>query len=331
MAVVVLSWAAWHLLDFMVLRAVWQGTDRSACSGEGMGACWPFIRAKLPQLVYGFYPAAERWRANLVFLLAACLLAALLLPRAPGKRAAAVLLVVAFPVCAYWLLRGGFLGLAEVPSRQWGGFLVTVVVALTGIAVSLPLGVVLALARRSDLPLLRLVATGFIEFWRGVPLVTVLFFAVYVLPLLLPGAWAPDGLVRVMAGVCLFASAYMAEVVRGGLQAIPRGQYEAAAALGLGWRPAMQFVVLPQALRKVIPGIVNTFIMLIKDTTLVVIVSVLDLLGQLRAADSDPQWIGPTTELTGFAFAGIIYFTLCYGMSAYSRRMERHLQRASGR
>jgi general L-amino acid transport system permease protein len=330
-AVLLLAWAAWHLLDFMVLRAVWQGADRSACAGEGAGACWPFIRAKLPQLVYGFYPQAERWRADLVFALAAGLLAALLLPRVPGKRIAAVLLVAAFPVCAFWLLRGGFLGLAEVSSRQWGGFLVTVLIALTGIAASLPLGILLALARRSDLPLLRLAATGFIEFWRGVPLVTVLFFAVYVLPLLLPGAWAPDGLVRVMVGVCLFASAYMAEVIRGGLQAVPRGQYEAAAALGLGYRPAMQLVVLPQALRKVIPGIVNTFIMLIKDTTLVVIVSVLDLLGQLRAADADPQWVGPTTELTGFAFAGTIYFTLCFGMSAYSRRMERRLQQAGGR
>jgi general L-amino acid transport system permease protein len=319
------AWVFWVLLDFLVLRAVWTGADRSACLPQGTGACWAFILAKFPQLVYGFYPAGERWRANAVFATGVLLLIPLLLPKFPAKWLNAVLLFLVFPVSAFAILQGGMFGLAPVSTRQWGGLTVTLLVALCGISASLPLGIGLALARRSALPVVRLAASAFIEFWRGVPLVTVLFFAVYVLPIFLPRGWTFDGLVRVTIGISLFASAYMAEVVRGGLQSIPRGQYEAARALGLRHWPMMHLVVLPQSLRLVIPGIVNTFIMLFKDTTLVLIVSVLDLLGQLRAAESDPEWATPVTEITGFAFAGLVYFTFCFSMSSYSRSMERRL------
>jgi len=207
----------------------------------------------------------------------------------------------------------------------WGGLLVTLVISFTGIIFSLPLGILLALGRRSHLPIVRTTSVIFIEFWRGVPLITVLFFATYMLPLFLPEDWRIDALARVLIGVVLFAGAYMAEVVRGGLQAIPRGQFEGAMALGLGYWRMMGLVILPQALRLVIPGIVNSFIALFKDTTLVLIVAIFDLLGQLRAAFADPTWATPVTLFTGFAFAGMIYFVVSFGMSRYALFMERRL------
>jgi len=390
------------LVRFLFVDAVWQGTDREACLGTA-GACWPFVRAKFAQFVYGFYPSAERWRPNIVFALAALLLAPLLVPAAPGKRLNAILFFGVFPVVGFVLLTGGNLdlrafvlgrilrwdtliglrqfgglrvsfwsdyavsalvliglaaaiarvfgararagaiaalsafillglvllaadidiGLEPVETRLWGGLLVTLVVAITGIVASLPLGILLALGRRSGMPIIRVCSVVFIEFWRGVPLITVLYFASYMLPLFLPAGFSFDGLLRVLVGVTLFAAAYMAEVVRGGLQAIPRGQYEAAQALGLGYWQTMSLIVLPQALTLVIPGIVNTFIGLFKDTTLVLIVAIFDFLGQLRAAFTDPNWATPTTLYTGFAFAGVVYFMFCYGMSRYSLFLER--------
>ncbi len=214
-------------------------------------------------------------------------------------------------------------GLVPVETRQWGGLLVTLVVSVTGIVTSLPLGILLALGRRSHLPIVRVFSVCFIEFWRGVPLITVLFFATYMLPLFLPGGLTIDGLLRALIGVALFSAAYMAEVVRGGLQAIPKGQTEAANALGLGYWQTMNKVVMPQALALVIPGIVGNFIGLFKDTTLVLIVALFDLLGQIRAAFSDPSWATPTTLFTGFAFAGVVYFIFCFGMSRYSMFVER--------
>jgi general L-amino acid transport system permease protein len=212
-----------------------------------------------------------------------------------------------------------------VETRVWGGLLVTLVISFTGIIFSLPLGILLALGRRSELPVVRMMCVIFIEFWRGVPLITVLFFATYMLPFFLPSDWRIDGLARVLVGVVLFAAAYMAEVVRGGLQAIPRGQFEGAMALGLGYWRMMALVIVPQALRLVIPGIVNSFISLFKDTTLVLIVAIFDLLGQLRAAFADPSWATPSTLFTGFAFAGAIYFVGSFGMSRYALFVERRL------
>jgi general L-amino acid transport system permease protein len=216
-------------------------------------------------------------------------------------------------------------GLPIVDTRQWGGLLVTLVVSLTGIVASMPVGIALALGRRSTIPLIKVFSITFIEFWRGVPLITVLFFATYMLPLFLPGNFTVDGLVRVLIGIALFAGAYNAEVIRGGLQAIPRGQAEAASALGLSYWKTTGLIVMPQALRHVIPGLVNSFIALFKDTTLVLIVAIFDLLGQLRASFADPNWATPTTLFTGFAFTGIIYFVFCFGMSRYSLFVERRL------
>lgn len=216
-------------------------------------------------------------------------------------------------------------GLPVVATRMWGGLLVTMVVSVTGIVASMPVGIALALGRRSTIPLIRVFCVAFIEFWRGLPLITVLFFATYMLPLFLPGNFTVDGLVRVLIGIALFAGAYNAEVIRGGLNAIPRGQAEAASALGLSYWKTTGLVVMPQALRHVIPGLVNSFIAMLKDTSLVSIVALFDLLGQLRASFADPTWSTPTTLFTGFAFAGLIYFVLCFGMSRYSLFVEHRL------
>ena len=217
--------------------------------------------------------------------------------------------------------------LEPVDTRDWGGLLITLVVAITGIVASLPLGILLALGRRSSMPITRLVCTIFIEFWRGVPLITVLFMASVMLPLFLPEGVNFDNLLRALIGVMLFSAAYMAEVVRGGLQAIDKGQYEGADAVGLTYWQSMRLIILPQALTHVIPGIVNTFIGLFKDTTLVSIVGIFDLLGAVQSTLADAAWSTPVQGLTGYLFVGVIFFIFCFGMSRYSIYMERKLSR----
>lgn len=216
-------------------------------------------------------------------------------------------------------------GLPHVPTSLWGGILVTLLVATVGIVVSLPFGIVLALGRRSKLPIVRMASVIFIEFVRGVPLITVLIMANTMLPLFLPGDMTVDRLMRPLIGTALFASAYMAEVVRGGLQAMPKGQYEGAMSLGLNYPQMMTLIILPQALRIVIPGIVNTFIGLFKDTSLVAIVGIFDLVKTIEASRIDPNWAAPTISITGYAFAALFYFIFCFGMSRYSLGVERRL------
>jgi general L-amino acid transport system permease protein len=234
----------------------------------------------------------------------------------------AIFAAIGIVIAVLGLDRGG---LPVVDTRLWGGLLVTLVVAVTGIVASMPVGIALALGRRSSIPLIRIFSISFIEFWRGVPLITVLFFATYMLPLFVPTGFTIDGLVRALIGIALFTGAYQAENIRGGLQAIPRGQGEAASALGLSWSKTTALVVMPQALRHVIPNLVNSFISLFKDTSLVSIVALFDLLGSLRGSFSDPNWSTPTTLFTGFAFAGVIYFVFCFGMSRYSLFVENRL------
>ena len=217
------------------------------------------------------------------------------------------------------------LGLTPVETSVWGGLLATLVIAITGIAASLPLGILLALGRRSNMPFVRACSVIFIEFWRGVPLITVLFMSSVMLPLFLPEGVSFDKLLRALFGVALFSAAYMAEVVRGGLQAIPEGQYEGAKALGLPYWQMMGFVVLPQALKLVIPGIVNNFIGLFKDTTLVLIIGLFDLLGQVQASFNDPNWASPYQSMTGYIFTGIVFFFFCFAMSRYATFMEHRL------
>ncbi|HEX8417743.1 MAG TPA: amino acid ABC transporter permease [Methylobacterium sp.] len=318
------------VVRFLVLDAVWTGTSGEACRpevvGRPVGACWAFIGEKLGYLVYGSYPAAERWRPDLVFALMVFGAGWMLWLDAPRRALGALFFFGLFPVAATLLLAGApALGLRAVPTGLWGGMLVTFVVALVGIVVSLPLGILLALGRRSQLPVLRLACVVFIEFWRGVPLITVLFMANVMLPLFLPGDLTVDRLVRPLVGIALFASAYMAEVVRGGLLAVPRGQAEAARALGLTELQVLRLVVLPQALKVVVPGIVNTFIGLFKDTTLVSIVGIADFIRVLEAARVDPRWSAPGVPATAYAFAALFYFAFCFGMARYAGFIERRL------
>ncbi|MAS07328.1 MAG: amino acid ABC transporter permease [Ahrensia sp.] len=240
----------------------------------------------------------------------------------PGLKNVAFLFVGLFVLL---FILGFDFGLVHVETEVWGGLLVTLVIAVTGIAASLPLGIALALGRRSALPIVRFFSIVFIEFWRGVPLITVLFMSSVMLPLFLPEGVSFDKLLRALIGVALFSSAYMAEVVRGGLQALPKGQYEGAMALGLNWTQMMRMIILPQALKLVIPGIVNTFIGLFKDTTLVLIIGLFDFLGQIQSSYSDPAWASPVQAMTGYAFAAIIYWIFCFSMSRYSMFMERKL------
>ena len=218
-------------------------------------------------------------------------------------------------------------GLAPIDTLDWGGLLLTLLIAITGIVASLPFGVLLALGRRSDMPIARLLCTMFIEFWRGIPLITVLFAASVLIPLFLPSGADVDKLLRAVIGIILFSSAYMAEVIRGGLQAIPRGQYESASAVGLSYSQSMRFIILPQALTHVLPGIVNTFIGLFKDTTLVSIIGIFEVMGILRSASQDANWGSHVQHSTSYLVAATVFFIFCFGMSRYSIFIENKLSR----
>ena len=335
LAALALAWALPQILNWLFFSAVWSGADRTACltTEQGgqlpvgwSGACWPFVGGRFGQFMFGRYPVEERWRVILTGIIFVALLAPLLIPRAPFKRLNAILFFAVFPFVAFFLLLGGYFGLPFVETPLWGGLMVTLVISYVGIVVSLPLGILLALGRRSKMPAVKFLSVAFIEAIRGVPLVTVLFMASFMLPLFVPPGVTFDKLLRALIGVALFSSAYMAEVVRGGLQAIPKGQYEGADSLGLGYWQKMGLVVMPQALKLVIPGIVNSFIGLFKDTTLVLIISMFDLLGVVKQNISgDPTWATPQTAKTGYVFAAAIFWMFCFGMSRYSQYMERRL------
>lgn len=321
-------------VNWAFVSAVWTGPDRSVCATlaqggiqpEGWsGACWAFVGAKFEQFMFGRYPIDERWRVMLVGAMFVALLTPLLIPKIPHKGLNAIVFFGVFPIVSFFLLVGGSFGLDYVETSLWGGLLVTLVLSFVGISVSLPLGIMLALGRRSKMPVVKMLCVIFIEAVRGVPLVTVLFMASVMFPLFLPAGVNFDKFLRALVGVSLFASAYMAEVIRGGLQAIPKGQYEGADSLGLGYWQKMYLIILPQALKLVIPGIVNTFIGLFKDTSLVSIIGMFDLLGIVRQNFSDAAWASPQTPMSGLVFAGFVFWIFCFGMSRYSIFMERRL------
>ena len=301
-------------------------TDRTMCSRvldpENGGACWAIIYVRFYQFMYGFYPRDEVWRVNLSYIMLAVAVVPLLFDKFPFRKHFLKFTYV-FPVIAFFLLNGG-LGLESVSTNKWGGLLVTLVLGCTGIALAFPLGIVLALGRRSNLPVISMMCTLFIEFIRGVPLITLLFFGMVMLPLFLPEGVNMDGLARVLVAVTLFQSAYMAEVIRGGLQAIPQGQYEAARSIGLSYWQMNMKIVLPQAIRISIPSIVNTSIGLFKDTTLVIIVGLLDLLGIGRGALADTTWLGLAYEV--YFFVSLVFFIFTFAMSRYSLYLEKKLK-----
>ena len=434
---ILILWLVWQTFEFAILRAVWTGENREACTGENLGACWPMVVAKFPQWIYGFYPIDQRWRVNVCFLIGAAALIPMLMPTAPHKVWNALFLLIAFPLLALILLSGGnfdfglasyvklasFMalvacaipliafgiedgiarnklglafaglgllvwlasfavaipfgglsiavlfaiaaalsivaalagsqqaslpvikgwavalvglllamvlldvdfGLVPVETPQWGGLTVTLVVSITGIVASLPLGIILALGRRSQMPIVKTLCIAFIEVIRGVPLLTVLFMSSVMLPLFLPPGTSFDKLLRALIGVALFSSAYMAEVVRGGLQAIPKGQYEGAQALGLSYWQTMAKIVLPQALKISIPNIVGNFISLFQDTTLVLIIGLFDLLGIVQAGLRDANWASASSAPTGYFAVALMFWVFCFGMSRYSIFTERRL------
>ena len=325
-----LYWVVTETISFTLINAVWTGQDREAClatvEGQEIGACWPFVWERFSYFIYGSYPIPSRWRVDVFFVMLAIGVAWILWLEAPRRDLAAIYFFIVVPVASFVLLTGwDDIGLREVDTSLWGGLLVTIVVAVVGIVVSLPFGILLALGRRSEMPAVKLFSVIFIEFVRGVPLITVLFMASVMLPLFVPDAWSPDKLVRALVGIALFASAYMAEVVRAGLQAVPKGQNEGAMAVGLGYWQMMRLIVLPQALKVTIPNIVNTYIGLFKDTTLVFIVGIFDFLRTVEVSRIDPKWATPVTSTTGYVVAAIVYFVFCYGMSLYAKAMEARL------
>lgn len=333
-AVVALLYYLPRMIDWLFISAVWTGADRSVCTtalqggvqpDDWSGACWAYVNDRFLQFMFGSYPRDQLWRPLVVLALFVGLLIPLLMPKAPRKGLNALLLLVALPIVAYFLLLGGWFGLSHVETPLWGGLMVTLILSFVGIVVSFPVGIMLALGRRSPMPVVRTASVAFIELIRGVPLITVLFMASVLLPLFLTPGNNIDKFLRALVGVSIFASAYMAEVIRGGLQAMPKGQYEAADALGLNYFQKMVLIILPQAIKLVIPGIVNTFIGIFKDTSLVTIISMYDLLGIVKASFGDSGWQTPVTPLTGLIFAGFVFWIFCFGMSRYSAFMERHL------
>ncbi|MCX8134127.1 MAG: amino acid ABC transporter permease [Roseococcus sp.] len=318
--IALLVWLVPPLFRWAVLDATWEGTAQTC--RQNAGACWAFIREKFWFSVFGLYPFEERWRpATMLLILVAMVLASTV--RRFWNRWLLLGWAIAAP--AMWvLMQGGILGLPYVQTRQWGGLTITGIIAVYGLALGYPRSILLALGRRSKLSLVRWFCTAIIECVRGVPLISLLFMAAIMLPLFLPQGVTVDRLIRVLFAYTLFTAAYMAEVVRGGLQAMPRGQYEAADSLGLTYWQKMRLIILPQALTITIPAQVNTFIGLFKDTTLVVVIGVFDFFTTLRASLGDPNWLGFPTE--AYVYAAAVYFVLCYAMSRYSQRLEREFR-----
>lgn len=307
----------WPLLKWAVLNATWSGTTRNDCTGTG--ACWVFIRQRFGQFMYGLYPIEERWRVDLWAALMVLSAVVLFWKAMPARKFIAPALIVVAPLIGIWLLAGGF-GLQPVETRQWGGLSLTMFLAIYAGLIAIPLGILLALGRQSRLPVIRIISIIFIEFWRGVPIIAVIFLASLLLPLLMPAGFNIDRLARAVVGLGFVIAAYMAEAVRGGLQSLPAGQREAAHALGLGFWQGTGLIILPQALRIALPAMTNEFIALVKNTTLVLVVSIFDLLGIAQSAVSDPAWVGMNME--AYAFSGVIYWLICFALSRFSKSLE---------
>ncbi|MFK7902735.1 MAG: amino acid ABC transporter permease [Nitratireductor sp.] len=314
------------LLNWFFFDASWGYGDRHLCE-QVSGACWTYVRVRAEQILFGpFYGQnkPEIWRPILVFIVFAIIIAWLVMPKTPYKGWVAGIALFVFPFFAFAFLHGSWLGLKIAPTSQWGGLMLTLVLAVTGIIAALPLGILMALGRQSDLPVFKAISVVFIEFWRGAPLITVLFMASNILPLFFPSGVDFDKVVRALIAITLFQSAYTAEAIRGGLSALPKGQGEAADALGLGYWKKTIFIILPQALKISIPAIVGTFISLFKDTSLVYIIGLLDLLDMAKNTANSLEWRG-VADTTGFVFAALIFFMFTYAMSVYSRGLERKL------
>jgi len=310
------------LLNWFIFDANIAGNTKEACTGGG--ACWVYIKVWFNRFMYGMYPNDEQWRINLTFIVVLGLITAGLFVPLRLKKYLTIYYTLILPfisfILIYYLISGGEFGLVWVETGAWGGLSLTFIVSFFSLIFCFPIGMMLALGRRSDLPVVKYSSLSFIEFWRGVPLITVLFMSAVMFPMFLPDGTYVDKLIRVVVAITLFEAAYTAEVIRGGLQALPRGQYDAAKSLGMGYWRLHLLVILPQALKLVIPGIANTFLALIKDTPLIFVVGLLEVVGMLNLAKTNPKWLGFSME--GYVFAGIIFWIICYSMSKYSQNLE---------
>ena len=310
------------LLNWFIFDANISGNTKEACTGGG--ACWVYIKVWFNRFMYGMYPNAEQWRVNATFVIVLLLMGLGYFFPLRIKKYLTFYYVIFLPIISflliYYLISGGEFGLEWVETGAWGGLSLTFIVSFFSLIFCFPIGMMLALGRRSDLPVVKYSSLTFIEFWRGVPLITVLFMSAVMFPMFLPDGTYVDKLIRVIVAIVLFEAAYTAEVIRGGLQALPRGQYDAAKSLGMGYWRLHLLVILPQALKLVIPGIANTFLALVKDTPLIFVVGLLELAGMLGLAKTNPKWLGFSME--GYVFAGIIFWIICYSMSKYSQKLE---------
>ena len=313
-------------LEWAVFNANISGNDRTTCDENRSGACWTFVKVRIEQLLFGLYFAKnpdQMWRPIMAFIVFAGLLTPLAIDRTPYKKWLLLILLIAYPIYFISTVGGGIFGIPKSDASEWGGLLLTFALAFVGIVLALPLGILLALGRRSKMPVVRSFSIIYIEFWRGTPLITILFMASVMLPLFFPSGVEFDKVVRAMIGITLFQSAYTAEAVRGGLQAIDKGQTEASMALGMCYWQQTIFIILPQALRISIPSIVNTFIALFKDTSLVSIIGLLDLLKIAQNSSRSLDWNG--YDIEAYMFAGLVFWIFCFGMSIYSQKLERKL------
>ena len=309
------------LLNWFIFDANFLGNTKEDCTGGG--ACWVFVKVWLNRFVYGMYPDAEQWRINSAFILLFLAVGASFFAPARYKKYLIIFLLFIYPIIGFKLISGGDFGLVYVETGAWGGLSLTFIVSAFSLILCFPIGMLLALGRRSTLPAIKYSSIGFIELWRGVPLITVLFMSAVMFPMFLPDGTYVDKLIRVLVAITLFEAAYMAEVIRGGLQALPKGQYEAAKSLGMGYWRMHSLIILPQALKLVIPGIANTFLALVKDTPLIFVVGLLELAGMVNLAKTNPKWLGMAME--GYVFAGLVFWVICYSMSRYSQNLEKKL------
>ena len=309
------------LLNWFFFDANFIGNSKDDCTGTG--ACWVFVKVWLNRFTYGMYPDTEQWRINSAFLMLFILVGASFFVPIRFKKYLLFFLLFVYPIIGLKLISGGNFGLKYVETGAWGGLSLTFIVSAFALILCFPIGMFLALGRRSNLPAIRYSSIGFIELWRGVPLITVLFMSAVMFPMFLPDGTYVDKLIRVLIAITLFEAAYMAEVIRGGLQALPKGQYEAAKSLGMGYWKMHFLIILPQALKLVIPGIANTFLALVKDTPLIFVVGLLELAGMVNLAKTNPKWLGMAME--GYVFAGLVFWIICYAMSRYSQNLEKKL------
>lgn len=310
------------VLQWLVVDAQWRGTGPDACPDKA-AFCWPFIRARFDQFMYGLYPADQRWRLNLGVLTGLLLAVPMFLPRFRRKGWLALGLAIAYPTIGIVLFRGGVFGLPTIETSLWGGFFLTIVAAVFVLATALPIAVLLALGRQADAPLIRSVCALWIELWRSVPALVLLFVAIVMFPLFTPPGIEIDKLLRALIALTILMSSYLAEAIRGALQSIPTGQYEAADALGMSYWQRTRLVILPQALPVALPQITSNFIGLFKETTVLLIIGLFDLLGMVTTAASDPQWLSVGTTATGYVFAAVFFWIFCFSFSRYTAYLER--------